>query len=223
MSEIRTENALLKEALQKLNIGMKAIVPFTDEGVIMEFVAAVMEEFPNEKKDDYPTINSFSFKANKDTGKGIGNMENILNNLPATLYFESLFDILRFAFDYKAKGREVNKASNGEKKNTPVQTDKQYSVNPEAEEVLDDVASSVKGALVFVGILQLIGGIVGGIIMLSQGELFSGVGIVLIVLGVVFGLVFIFLGRFLWAFAKLFINMSRNLFKIENRLTNKEQ
>ena len=83
-----------------------------------------------------------------------------------------------------------------------------YAVNPAAESTVNTVAS----ILLIIGIIGALVGFVGGLGMFSDDETAAGWGF----LG---GGVIVFLvGLLEWAFLKVFVNISRNLYNINDIL-----
>lgn len=84
-----------------------------------------------------------------------------------------------------------------------------FEVNPRAESIADSVA----------GIILVLGWIVGIVIILFSIFAVVEDGETMYIFLSFAGIVYILLSYILWAFVKMFVNMSRNLFNIKSALT----
>ena len=88
-------------------------------------------------------------------------------------------------------------------------TNKNYSVNPKAESILDGIATTV---LIIGWLIAIAGAFVG--IMAAYEEEVVGYA----VLGVLGGALILLIFYVIWARLKVIVNMSRNLFNIHEAL-----
>lgn len=89
-----------------------------------------------------------------------------------------------------------------------IEKNSKYEVNPTAENTVNTVA----GILLIIGIIGAFAGLVGGLGMFSDNETAAGWGFIS-------GGVMVFLiGLLEWAFLKVFVNISRNLYNINDVL-----
>lgn len=213
MSEITTDNAILKGLLQGIDCGRKCSVSFKSIDEIQDFVKAVKDAFKEEDFEEKPSNTYFIAETEEYPTQKSQSLSYIVHYLPAKVFFNNQNEIIRFAAACSERTDlfEQKRIDDEEKRKDSLNTanNEAFATNHTAEVVLDNVAN---GVLIFGWVLGIIH-ILAGLILTIMEEQPLG-----IVLGGVMGAIYIFACRMIWATLKVVVNMSNNLYNINQQL-----
>ena len=215
MSEINTDNALLNELLHSLDCGGLKLVRFQSVDEIDDFVGAVKKAFSNEDYEEKPSNVYFIAETKEFPTQNNQSIETIVHQLPSTVYFSNQNEIIRFAAAYSSRTEVSKNESSPEEKgetDTKTITDVAYSTDYKAEKIMNSLAELTRIAGWVIGVFHFIVAIVTAVLSDIDG------GILFVLLGAILCAIYVLLGYIFWAMLKVVVNMSNNLYNINQQL-----
>lgn len=114
----------------------------------------------------------------------------------------------------RAEGEKRAREEESIRRLAEVSINQQFEVNPNAEKILNSIATAFIVVSWIIGIILII----VGIIVASEGSSFE---MPAAIAGIVFGVIQILIGYIAWASLKVVVNISRNLYNINSNLSKK--